>query len=114
MHICVGKTFPCADGHSGKRLVDQKKKKRERLGVVQDQKKKKERELGWYKIIISKYSCLGCEPASVWEVFADFSECIGDSLKQTPPHTHTHTHTGPLLPAVMITPLVGMRRNARL
>ena len=103
MHICVGKTFPCADGHSGKRQVDQKKKK------------KRERDLGWYKIIICKYSCLGCEPASVWEVFADFSECIGDSLKQTPPHTHTHTHTQvPLLPAVMITPLVGMRRNARL
>ena len=32
MHICVGKTFPCADGHSGKRLVDQKKKERETWG----------------------------------------------------------------------------------
>lgn len=82
MHICVGKTFPRAEGRSGEKAGRPKKIN-------------KKRDLGWYKIIISKYSCLWCEPSPVWEVFADFSECIRDSLKQTPPHTHTHTGTTP-------------------
>ena len=100
--------FPVLTGVREKRQVDQKKKI-----------KIKKRDLGWYKIIISKYSCLWCEPASAWELFADFSECTRDSLKQMPTHTHTHTHTHahtqvPLLAAVIITQLVSMRRNALL